>query len=574
MKALLYLTYRQAVNGVQRALREPRRLLGLLFFVVTMGLGPLRFLWAGEAPRPGRKSEAAFQNFQLPPELANIPLEVVNAAVFVLMFAFFLMQLSSVLGYRGSFKPADVDVLFTTPVSPKLIMTVRMIRDSLLSTLLPILFYAFAIRPTTTAWGKVTQGLNPEAVNQVVRLGLVGTFLMSFAFVVIGYGTSQYLYRAAKVADTQRRIVTVSILVMWAAIIGLVYWVIYFLTNGGTWKQVLDVVNHPGVRAVLFIPDAVTRFAMSPLEGGVMALLYGFGVMVALSVVGYLFAMRQAEWLYDNNAMRASAYAEAMDMVKRGDTYSIMAHKAREKGKKKHGAKWVHRIRVTGPAAILWKDLILLLRTSLTGIILPAVAFLPAIVLMINPSENSARTRDVIGYVMLGIAHYTAIFMPAAMGKVGLTELLRRVDVLKPMPFASATTIYMEILGKALPMMVAYVAVFLGLIPVAPKLVQYSLGGLVFCVPMVLATTALVAMVLLFFPDVDDPTQNGIRGLVNLLGILAISLPTAGIYALLLFFFKWPGPLAALPSALMALGISWGLAYFSGKRYEHFNPKE
>src|SRR5205807_863901 len=129
LKPLLFLTVRSTVNGVVRALTTPRRLISLIIFI-----GYYFFVFM----RPAMVSGAPVSAPDHP--MFNFPaLDVIEGFVFAIfaIISFFLSF--GVLNMQSGFKPADVDVLFSTPISPKLVLAFRICRDYLITLLFPFL---------------------------------------------------------------------------------------------------------------------------------------------------------------------------------------------------------------------------------------------------------------------------------------------------------------------------------------------------------------------------------------------------------------------------------------------------
>jgi hypothetical protein len=88
---------------------------------------------------------------------------------------------------------------------------------------------------------------------------------------------------------------------------------------------------------------------------------------------------------------------------------------------------------------------------------------------------------------------------------------------------------------------------------------------------MMLMSVSLVGTML--FPDVDDPTQRGLRGLVQMLGLVITAIFPAGIMAASYVFS--PSPLiGAIPALLVTAAITLGCTVLSGTMYATYNPTE
>src|SRR5438045_3141730 len=99
MRPLVFLTYRSFLNGIKRALTSGKRLIGLLFFISY-------YVWLVFRPLGGSRE---FESTPMPMHLTVPPLSSLDAVVFA-GFAFMsFILVMNVMGYRGGFKPADVD---------------------------------------------------------------------------------------------------------------------------------------------------------------------------------------------------------------------------------------------------------------------------------------------------------------------------------------------------------------------------------------------------------------------------------------------------------------------------------
>src|SRR5579862_3844065 len=118
MRPLVFLFTRSFANGVKRSLTSPKRTLSLIFFALY---------YIGLIMRPWEPTAA-------PPRIHVLSLSlpsrsVVDGVVFGVMSFASLIMMSGVLTYRGGFRPADVDVLFATPVQPRVVLAFRIVRD-------------------------------------------------------------------------------------------------------------------------------------------------------------------------------------------------------------------------------------------------------------------------------------------------------------------------------------------------------------------------------------------------------------------------------------------------------------
>ncbi len=97
-----------------------------------------------------------------------------------------------------------------------------------------------------------------------------------------------------------------------------------------------------------------------------------------------------------------------------------------------------------------------------------------------------------------------------------------------------------------------------------PELWPFALSSLLIVPLYGISLIAVVGLVTLLFPDVDDATQRGFRGLMTLLGMVIVTVPTALVLVPLVFLLRINPMLAALPTAALSLGITAAIAMVAG----------
>lgn len=579
LRPLIFLFVRQTVNGVKRAIRDPRRLVGLLFFLFYMGVGPFRAVLmgrsAGQSERGlNRISEEAFQD--LPSQLGKSPELFLNAVVFAGMATVLYFSVISLLSYRGSFKPADVDVLFPTPVSPKLVLLTRIVKDSLVTMIFPLLLYAISIGngidPRSFS-GKL--GLQSMAL--VTRLGFLSYLLIALAFVAFGYGTSLYFNRQEAAVDGQRR--TFGWLLALFGVAGVVYVGLGLYRTFGV-DSFVSLMSPLWLRSLLFPAELATLLVMSPVQGGLINFGLGFAGLIGFIWLGVAYALRQSQWLYEIGAIRATTMSELMETSRKGNTYASMAARAKKGKFRAKSSQWVKRWRPHGLMGLVWKDVTLQFRAGLTiNSLLPILVVgillaLPTIIQVTSGEAMSPGSLDRIFYLPWSMSHVILIFTAFGAAQGAFNEFLKRTDVLKPLPFSASSIAWAEILSKALPQLLP-VFITYGLIFVKyPSEYLAVIGGLLFTATASLFAVSLVCLIVMFFPDIEDPAQTAFRSLVQLFLFAAgMALPVT-LYAVPIVALKWSPLIASLlPSALFMVA-AFVCSLIAGRLYMNFNPKE
>jgi hypothetical protein len=557
MKPLLFLTARSFTNGVRRALTSPQRLIGLLVvlgYYVNFLLQP-------------------FRQRQTPPNLPNMPqfelprMEVIDATVFVLFAVLSLFLMMGSLTPRGGFRPADVDVLFPTPVSPKVVLFFRLAREYFLTLLFPLLL---ALLSGQAGMSVMQTLFRSDGVN-ISRANLaLAWFLLSLAWVCLGFGLSMFVNRSDERSDLNKKVINGLIfgsLLLVAAFVGVT------LRQDFSWESALALAQHPILRITFFGATFATDMVMAPLQESSSLYLIGMSSLLAVGGLGIWLAFTQVGYMYDQAAARGFDSINLRKLQRSGDTYGMVAEQARQ-GKIKQGkiARWVSSRQTRGGAALLWKEMLLQSRGAMWQYYLmgPMVLFLVLMPLYGLAQKNNLTSEVIMLFVFQALGVFIITLNNATSGFI---ELLRRVDVQKPLPFTPSTIVFWEILGKCVPTsLVAFVAAA-GSLFIDTRLWSAALASVLLMPTLAMILTSVVLLVTILFPDMDDAAQRSFRGLMMLLGSVIVSVPGVAVIGVLLFLRVHP-LLAALPVIGINVGITIAVAAIAGGLYASFNPSE
>ena len=563
MKPLVFLTVRSFVNSIQRSLTSARRLIGLIFvglYYVFMIMRPMNSAYSRGNELPSNLG------IELP------PLQVLSAFVFA-GFAFLTLLLAlSTSVQRLSFRPADVDVLFPTPINPRVVLVFRLIRDYMFTLLFPLIFVIIGWRPTTASFFAIFRNLpDPHSAGYAMRAASLAWILTALAWVAIGYAASLFVNRSDLISDRNRRILTGGGAFLILAMGG--YVALRLAQNPGM-EGFVALTHDPALRVILFTATAGTTMVMSPLQG----LWWPFWVSIfgLLGIAGsaILIAMTQVDWMYDQAAARGFDSLKLRKMQQRGDLTAMAEERARTGKVKARQWRWFSRLRVRGPAAVLWREVIIQMRASpflvlvFTGMgILFGV--MPIFAGDARPSEDGA--------MFVGMQMMSVFMASMIVGQSGFIEVLRRVDLEKPLPFTPTTICLSEIAAKAMP---AILSIFLAAVVcfvLRPLMWAFCLASVVGLPFVAVLFCSVVFLVTVLFPDVDDPTQRGFRGLMILLGLAIVLLPVAVAGLGMTFVARElaAGPIiGAAFGGAVALGMAILVAALGGGLYANFNPSE
>ncbi len=550
------------MNGVKRAFSSPIRAIGLLFFLLTQTWWLPRFFMVDSA----ELSEAiAVPGFTLP------PVEVIDGAVFAAFVVLVVFMALNVFGYSSGFRSADVDVLFPTPVPRRSVLHLRMLRDTLLSVLVPLILGLIFFRPVQTGWASLFENVrDPTMANTVLRVALIGYLLLALAMVMVGYAVSLVF------AEPSVRVERLRKWAQWGLATGLgivAASVVWRLRGAQGLDEYIAVTQAFDLRAVFFLATGATELTVAPLSGALGRGGLGGLLLVGTSVVAYAVAVGHTKWLYEQAALRAAVTESAQRIARQGDFYAMASESARKGKLKARSLGWLSRVRATGPPALLWKETLVLWRAGLAMQVLSlglsllvggAVSQLPA----------SRRGLAFNGALFIGAQIFILAGTAGGSSQIGFMESLRRIDLLKPLPFSGQATVLMEVLGRAAPASVGTLA-GLGLgWALNPELAEYALAGMIVVPPFAVAITALALLLVLLLPDVEDPTQRAFRGLVTTLGTFALIVPAIIVFVATVAVLRVSPVVAALPTFLLLAGLAWVVTRVAAGIYANFNPSD
>lgn len=554
---------RSLVNGIKRAFGSPKRLLGVLFF-----LGYYWFLFMRPFAKSGGSKKSPFSP-QMPTGKFEFPsLEVLDAVLFG-GFAFMTLLLSvGIFSYQSTFKAADVDVLFPTPVPPRVVLIFRFVRDTFFTLLTPLFIGFFVYQPSSEWISRFFKGY-PDQSYAMLRLATIAWVLLALAWTSVGYSVSLLAGRDDPGAQRASRMIKWGLPVFIFAPM-IIFGIRLYLDP--SWAGAARASHDPVLRGILFLATSATSMTLSGATGGFgPGALVGAAVLLGTIVAAFSFALAQAPWLYDAAASRGGDDKSTVRELARKNDYSGIRTLAAQKGKYRKArlaAKFAQRT-VSGAKAIIWREVVVTLRAGFVGNVIGSVmatAFPPFFLLI--PDK-----KGVTQYMYLGFSAMMLSILAMGSGNMNFIETLRKVDTTKPLPFAPQKVVAYEVLSKSLMPMAFSVVPFLIGFAIRPSAWGFHLTGLLLACPLVFMVSSVMFLVAILFPDFEDPTQRGFRGMVMLLATVCAIVPVFLFPAGAILLGQ--SPLVGVPFSIVAAAIVSGLALlWSGRLYSDYNPSE
>lgn len=562
MKPLWFLTFRTFVNGIKRALGSPTRLIGILFFFGYYFMWFIRpAMQRGIGGRPGGNLAGSIE---FP------PMEIVWAVAFALFAVLSVFMMLGGMTQQGGFKPADVDILFPTPLPPRIVLLFRIARDYLFTLIAPLVFMVFGFGGVRAGYEWLFRNMPEQGqANQALRMAFVSWGLMALGWVCVNYAISLFINRSDTNSDRNRRVFG------WcssAFLLGAIGFIAYRSVDLSGPRELLDLAQEPFLKAVFFSASLATALTIGTLEGELVTALLGAAGLAAIIVVALRVAMSQAAWMYDQAAVKGFGNQQLKAAQRSGDTLAAIAALAQEGKIKPRRLRWIYNLKLTGPFALLWKDLFLQVRGMLwilimIGLIGVFMSALPAMV-PFRASEGGSTG------MLLFMQGMSILMVTISIANVGFLELLRRIDLQKPLPFTPATIVTFEVLSKSLLGIVVSIVGSLVAAAIRPDLLPMSAASIIFSPALSVLLSSCVFLVIILFPDVDDQAQRQFRGIMMMLSIAVTGFPPVAVFLLLALGLSVPSWLAAFVGASICVGIAFVLILISGRLYANFNPSE
>jgi len=560
VRALVFLATRSMVNGVKRAVLSPKRMLGVVLFggyCVFM----LRTLFTGGRSEAPAVSRDVFKGFPFP------PIEVVQAVTLAIFLFVFLLFTAQCFSPSVTYRKADVDTLFPTPISVKIVIVFRIIRDALVQLLVPLFFAILLLQANDRSLAMIFRNLpNPTGADSVLRTSMIAYFLLGICLTTFAYGVSLVLNRPIPRARWMHRLAVGLYFLIFVGLGAGLY--VSFLGQGAA--GLVELSQQTWLRMALFPATAAAEFALAPLTTHWGAGLLGLAVVLGVGVFGFQLAMAQSSWFYDIASLRAHSTTQARSFQQNADYMGAVASRARSGKARFARASWLMRWSPRKMGGLLWKEALLAIRTAtmtllFTGLLGVLIGWMGGLV-----SQSAPRSEGVVPILALC---FVAFISATNVSQTGFLETLRRIDLLKPLPFAAWQTVFAEVAGKSLVSLIPVLAATVAMISLVPTMSVTIICSALVALSLAVTICAVSFLAILILPDIEDPTQRGIRGLITMLGIFVFCVPPAILYVVFSSFNVSP-LISALPIVAVNLGLAVLGSWISGRLYSNFNPSE
>jgi len=561
MKPLLFLTYKSVINGVKRAVSSPKRIIGLVLIIAY-------YFWF--FIRPGLVVSRQQEMAQMPAQFSQFSPTLVDAVLFGIFAALSILLAFGIFATKGGFKPADVDVLFPTPISPKLVLGFRIVREYLGTLIFPLLMVLLMLPASRKGWSGLFHSAKAGDSALAMKSMSLAWILMALCWVAIAYAAGMFVNRSDLKSDRNKKIIAWG---MALVIVATGFFLYVKFTQVQTAQDAIAIAQHPFLRTVFFTATAATHMAMAPLTGNLADAVFGACLMLAIIAAAIWAAMTQAGWMYDQAAARGFGSLEIRKRRSQGDMVGEAVSRAQTGKAKQYRKRWLHKVNANGAWALLWKEVFIQVRSAGTWLVImliPGTAFGLVPILALRDGTRDAP------FMFLGFQAMLVLMITMNMAMAGYIEVLRRVDLQKPLPLSPFANVFSEVVSKAMWGILFSVLSCTIVIVMEPRWWAFVLAVLAFNPGLSIVMSAAIFLITVLFPDEDDPTQRQFHRLVMLLAVVIAAAPGFGIAigGLIVPALRELPFIPGLVGGLFHLGIAAVLVFLASNLYASYNPSE
>ncbi|HET6645309.1 MAG TPA: putative ABC exporter domain-containing protein [Fimbriimonadales bacterium] len=551
MGPLLFLTTHTVANSVKRAVQSPMRILGVLMIV-----GWWVMILSNSFRSPHR-------TLTYTPSLGVDQLTILHAAIFAGFLVLFFIRLLTGFSVPGRYIAADADVIFATPVDPKKILLHRFIFNYALALILPLFPLLLGGRAGASWLGSLFRNIpNHEAASWLGKTAVVGYLLISLFGAAISFAVGLYINRDTDESRRARKIYGTAV---GALALSIAAFCVVAARSPDVLARFANLPNDPLLRACFYPVALAADFATGPVLGGWSVVLVSGSLLLAASGLLVWLALKQSPFLYDMATRGAASSQTAREWRQRRDYAMLAVLAAREGRLKPRRMLFLSRLSPPGAWAIVWRETLLSLRTNMILLLMFAL-----IIFMMTAVFKS--TGHIDPTLVLTLQIFFALSFSMSFAQAGFMDTLRKVDIQKPLPISNAAICGAEILGKAI--MPIFLGVAACVVSVAMGLLTWEyLLAAIFAIPVAsFAVGSMQFLAMLVFPDLQDPTQMGIRGIMQLLGV-AIAIAPGLLTALAVGYFSSILP-ALLAGSIVEIGVCAVLVAVVSPMYSAYSTSD
>ncbi|MEX2282401.1 MAG: putative ABC exporter domain-containing protein [Gemmatimonadota bacterium] len=462
--------FRNKIKRRVARLRSPRYAIALLF-----GLAYFFFAFGGPAlfgtgpPRAEREWPAG----------------LVAAAPFYLALLVIWWWLGPGSRLALNFTPADVNLLFTAPLTRRQLIQFKLLRAQAPILFTSLLVTLFAQRAAGPWW---------------VHLPSAWVLFTTMNLHQVG---AELVHTSAKqhgLAGWRRLRVPLLVFVAWVAALGWSIWQVMPPLRADVGK-VFVILGEAFTQPPASIALAPLRIVLQPmLAVETVEWLSAFALALLVLVAHYIWVMRTGVAFEESAAEAATRTAAIVEAVRSGKRVSLYDRTRPKKLK----PPWFPLGSTGEPAvAVLWKNVLYYTRNFSLFIPIAVTCFAALFGVIVFTEEGSSLALLVAGLVYLGFAGLIAVLGPLGF-RNDLRNDLRNIQLLRTLPIGGARMVAAQLAGSTSAMTAAQVALLI------PGVILVLLSGRMPQASLVIAGALAAVLALPAFNAIALGIQNGI----------------------------------------------------------------
>jgi hypothetical protein len=568
-RVLIYLTLRVLVNSLRRAFANPLRAVLTTFVLAFFLCG-----WGGALIGSLAENPARAQPDMLQPQ--RLMLRSIGLVVIIHWFYVVFMVIPSVLRPAYALvQESDVHYLFTTPLKPVTLFRGMILIRGLFGALFFLMLLAVYILLFGGARLRLLATVQEPVAPAIALLGYPVMYLLVFSTALLW----SIVLEAMEITGRSVRSWVSRLLVGWAALsFALTAGYLVYLRRSLDEFALLTALGE----AVDWLPAYVLLLPVRGLADAAIVLYQGFtpamGVSFALWLVGVLLAnrllVRYQGVLYEVGASLARKGAAAR-ASQRDPLGTYLRRKAeRAAAKPLRTLRWLERWTPRGALALLWRDLLITWRASGWGNLLMVALMAAApvgLALLLYYTASPERDMRLALKIAYAVAQAMTAFFISFGAFYGFTDMLRRVEWQKPLPFSPRAVMVVESLPSVVFFAASQLLAALVISLWFPSDWLFWLGSSVVATSWAIVLMMAMLAIALINPDPTDYTQRLLSGVLMVPALLFSGAPGAAIW-LLGVGLQWNLWLMVGLACLTNLFAAFALTAFNGALYEKFSP--
>ncbi|CUU35339.1 Putative ABC exporter [Armatimonadetes bacterium DC] len=468
------------------------------------------------------------------------------------------------------FQESDVHYLFTTPLRALSVFRGLLLMRGLLGAVMLFLMmvaYVLLMGGRTTMRAFVT--LEP-VIGGWALLSYPILYLLAFTGLLM---VSVVLALREIQGRSARRYWVWGVLVWVGLTLMLVGWRFYGEWSAGSGFSVAmnRAADWTPAALLLFPVRCLVDSALVIYNGWTPAMLGGALFWGALVWWGNRELVRHQGWLYELGAELARLGGKVSRARK--DPMRAYMERAAERAQQKplRTLRWLERWTPQGVWALLWRDLLITWRASgWVNLLAVAVLALAPLVLMWLAARDGDATPRALQVIYLAMQSAVAFFY--AFGSYyGMTEMLRRVEWQKPMPFVSWQVVVVEALPTVVFFALGQVLTILVATLWFPSMAAFWVVGSLMVTSWLVVLQMVMFMVALINPDPSDYTQRLLASFI-MVPLLCLGGGPGVLVGILGLVYQWNMLLLGLAVLVVQTLLAMVLTAINATLYERFNP--